>query len=163
MRGSAERRTYRDAGEQWGYVFPAYAQEGERQIDRVQAYYVLPNSSAMSVLLLTSATLYVCVVEQPFGSLTKPGIFALPLVDQELLAMLDNGMVVVQGPDRLGHHGRAVLDLLPGPHASSFLMNLRGVFESQSGIKPSGTWRERPWTRQEVKAWWRRPRGGYTI
>jgi hypothetical protein len=158
--GWAKRHTERVDRVRWGWIYPKYAQPGERQLDRSEAWYVLPDTRAMSVLLLTDTTLYVCILEAPFGTEKNPGILALPLVDQDMVAMLDNGMVLVQGACRKGHHGSAVLDFAPGPLAWRFLTTLRDTFESQSGRESKGNWRARPDTLKEMKEW-TVARGGY--
>ena len=111
-------------------------------------------------MLLTNTRLYVCVVEGRLARAGRPYVTDLVLAGQEVLAMSDTGLILVQS----GHEAdrvSTVLDLIPEPESWQFTIHLRQVFEQQSHFAPKGVWKERPTTKQERKRW-ESATGGYT-
>ena len=157
-KGWARKHTERIDAERWSWILPRM-EEGERPLERGEAWLVLPRGRMMAVVMLTHTTLYVCVVED-VGTIHQPLIYQLRLRDADELLMADNGMVVIQGISGSGERGSTVLDFIPNPLSWRFMVLLRDTYQTQSGNEPRGNWSAPPF---DLKAQlrWTTNRDGY--
>lgn len=89
------------------------------------------------VFLLTD-TLYIAVVEPPFGTETRPLVLTVPISEISRLIADDTGLLAIENRSSTGEQVSNILDLYPSEFSARLMNEVRRLWVAQTGAEPEG-------------------------